>query len=184
MLKSFSTLCMLLVRIIRVVNRRVARANATCLLNICLEYLKSQHFFTIINFCTCSLHAYPDEPMLFQQINCFHILYCIYRNEKEGGITIYEPMIYTAPCVRFWCGQIAYVGKGGGGWRWKSRVLWAPLKLHEPIGMDRNELGCIGNKEERWLVLKRDDYGQHLVSTVFFMNRSGPLCTLQMAVDF
>jgi len=41
-LKSFSTLCMLLVRIIRVVNRRVARANATCLLNICLEYLKIQ----------------------------------------------------------------------------------------------------------------------------------------------
>jgi hypothetical protein len=28
-----------------------------------------------------------------------------------------------------------YVGKwGGGSWRWKSRVLWAPVKLHEPIG--------------------------------------------------
>jgi hypothetical protein len=45
---------------------------------------KSTIFFSIINFCTCSLHAYPDEPMFFQQIDCFHILYCIYRNEEEG----------------------------------------------------------------------------------------------------
>ncbi len=35
----------------------------------------------------------------------------------------------------FLIGQIHYVGKwGGGSWRWKSRVLWAPVKLHEPIG--------------------------------------------------
>jgi hypothetical protein len=23
---------------------------------------------------------------------------------------------------------------GGWGWRWKSQVLWAPVKWHEPIG--------------------------------------------------
>ncbi len=32
-------------------------------------------------------------------------------------LTIYAPMIYTAPCVMFfWCGQIHYVGKWEGGW--------------------------------------------------------------------
>jgi hypothetical protein len=43
----------------------------------------------------------------------------------------YAPMSYTAPCVRFLMRQIHYVGKrgGGGGWRWKSRFLWTPVKF-------------------------------------------------------
>jgi hypothetical protein len=35
--------------------------------------------------------------MLFQQSDCFYILYCIYRNEEEVGITIFEPVERTDP---------------------------------------------------------------------------------------
>ncbi len=58
------------------------------------------------------------------------------KRKQKLKLTIYAPMNYTAPCVRFLmradtlCGEVG----GGGGWRWKSRVLWAPVKLHEPIG--------------------------------------------------
>ncbi len=49
-------------------------------------------------------------------------------------VTIYAPMIYTAPCVMFLMRAHTLCGEVGGSWRWKSRVLWAPVKLHEPIG--------------------------------------------------
>jgi hypothetical protein len=43
-------------------------------------------------------------------------------------------MIYTAPSVMFLMRADKLGGEvGGWGWRWKSRVLWAPVKLHEPI---------------------------------------------------
>jgi hypothetical protein len=43
-------------------------------------------------------------------------------------------MIYTAPCVMFLMRADTLGGEvGGWGWRWKYRVLWAPVKLHEPI---------------------------------------------------
>ncbi len=39
-------------------------------------------------------------------------------------------MIYTAPCVMFLMQADTLRGEvGGGGWRWKSRVLWAPVKF-------------------------------------------------------
>jgi hypothetical protein len=44
-------------------------------------------------------------------------------------ITIYAPMIYTAPCVMFVMRADTLGGKvGGWGWHWISRVLWAPVK--------------------------------------------------------
>jgi hypothetical protein len=53
----------------------------------------------------------------------------------EPKITIYALMIYTAPCEMFLMWADILGGEvGGWGWRWKSRVLWALVKLHEPIG--------------------------------------------------
>ncbi len=43
-------------------------------------------------------------------------------------------MIYTAPCVMFLMWADTLRGEVVGGWRWKSRVLGAPLKWHEQIG--------------------------------------------------
>ncbi len=48
------------------------------------------------------------------------------RRNFANLLTIYAPMIYTAPCVRFWIWADRLRGEvGGRGWRWKSRVLWA-----------------------------------------------------------
>jgi hypothetical protein len=44
-------------------------------------------------------------------------------------------MIYTAPFVMFLMrADTLREEVGGWGWRWKSRVFWAPVKWHEPIG--------------------------------------------------
>ncbi len=43
-------------------------------------------------------------------------------------------MIYTAPCVMFWFGQIQYVGKWEGVGPWKWRVFWGLWNGIEPIG--------------------------------------------------
>ncbi len=40
-------------------------------------------------------------------------------------ISIYAPMIYTAPCIMFGCVYIHYEGKWEGVRPWKSRVFWA-----------------------------------------------------------
>ncbi len=46
-----------------------------------------------------------------------------------------HPMIYTAPCVMFLMRADTLGGEvGEWGWRWISRILWAPVKWHEPIG--------------------------------------------------
>jgi hypothetical protein len=42
---------------------------------------------------------------------------------------LYGPMRNGFDAGRYLCGEVG----GGGSWRWKSRVLWAPVKLHEPI---------------------------------------------------
>ncbi len=48
-------------------------------------------------------------------------------------------MIYTAPCVRFLMRADTLGGEVGEvGWRWKSRVLWAPVNMHEPIFLQLN----------------------------------------------
>jgi hypothetical protein len=41
-------------------------------------------------------------------------------------------MIYTAPCVRFLMRADRLRGEGDGGWRWKSRVLWAARAIWPP----------------------------------------------------
>jgi hypothetical protein len=39
-------------------------------------------------------------------------------------------MIHTAPCVMFLMRADKLGGEvGGWGWRWKSRVLWAPREI-------------------------------------------------------
>ncbi len=43
---------------------------------------KSKKNFSIINFCTCSLHAYPDEPMLFNKLNVV-IFYTVFIEMKR-----------------------------------------------------------------------------------------------------
>jgi hypothetical protein len=44
-------------------------------------------------------------------------------------------MMNTAPCVRFLMRADTLGGEVGEvGWRWKSRVLWAPVNMHKPIG--------------------------------------------------
>jgi hypothetical protein len=53
-------------------------------------------------------------------------------------------MIYTAPCVMLLMRADTLRGEvvWWGGWRrWKSRVLWAPVKWHEPIGSCHYGLG-------------------------------------------
>jgi hypothetical protein len=51
------------------------------------------------------------------------------RAERWRILTIYAPMIYTAPCIMFLmfnvvCGQIHYEGKWEGVGPWKWRVFW------------------------------------------------------------
>jgi hypothetical protein len=41
---------------------------------------------------------------------------------------LYGPVRNVFDAGRYLRGEVV------GGWRWKSRVLWAPVKWHEPIG--------------------------------------------------
>jgi hypothetical protein len=47
--------------------------------------------------------------------------------QMQGGITIFAPVIYTAPCIMFWmrANTVHYVGKWEGVGPWNSRVFWA-----------------------------------------------------------
>ncbi len=51
-----------------------------------------------------------------------------------SGITIYEPMIYTAPCVMVLMLPDTLRWEVGGGWPWKWRGFWALWNGIEPIG--------------------------------------------------
>jgi hypothetical protein len=59
----------------------------------------------------------------------------IFLEDSRVHKTTYAPMIYTASCVMFLMRADTLCGEVGGlGWRWRSQVLWAPLKWHDPIG--------------------------------------------------
>jgi hypothetical protein len=48
-------------------------------------------------------------------------------DNQEGIISIYAPMIYTAPCIMFWMRAFALRGEVGGG--------FLGPKWHSPIGL-------------------------------------------------
>jgi hypothetical protein len=52
----------------------------------------------------------------------------------NGLITIYAPMIYTAPCIMFWMRAYRLLGEVGGGWALQFECFWALLIGIEPIG--------------------------------------------------
>ncbi len=49
-------------------------------------------------------------------------------------ITIYAPVIYTAPCIMFWMGAYTLRGEVGGGWALEFPSFLGPVKWEQPIG--------------------------------------------------
>ncbi len=45
-------------------------------------------------------------------------------------ITIYAPMIYTAPCIMFWMRAYPLLGYVGGGWALEFESFLGPVKWH------------------------------------------------------
>ena len=63
------------------------------------------------------------------------IVITVYGNKQvKKIITIYAPMIYTAPCVRFWIWADRLRGEvGGEGLALEIESFVGPVKLHEPL---------------------------------------------------
>ncbi len=49
---------------------------------------------------------------------------CICTNQ----VTIYAPVIYTAPCIMFWMGAYTLCGEVGGGWALDFPSFLGPMK--------------------------------------------------------
>jgi hypothetical protein len=45
-------------------------------------------------------------------------------------LTIYAPMIYTAPCIMFWIRAYPLRGEVGGGWALEFSSFLGPVKWH------------------------------------------------------
>ena len=58
------------------------------------------------------------------------LLYGAVCNGFKGAITIYAPMIYTAPCIMFWMRAYQLRGKVGGGWALEFLSFLGPVKWH------------------------------------------------------
>ena len=43
-------------------------------------------------------------------------------------LTIYAPVIYTAPCIMFWMGAYTLCGEVGGGWALEFLSFLGPVK--------------------------------------------------------
>ncbi len=56
--------------------------------------------------------------------------------ECSDLITIYAPMIYTAPCIMFWMRAYPLRGEVGGGWALEFESFSGPVKWHRA---DRRE---------------------------------------------
>ncbi len=53
------------------------------------------------------------------------------RWEKDRSrrlLTIYAPVIYTAPCIMFWMGAYTLRGEVGGGWALEFPSFLGPVK--------------------------------------------------------
>ncbi len=67
-------------------------------------------------------------------------------------IAIYAPMIYTAPCVCFQCGQHPLRGQVGGGWALEIETFLGPVKWHwadrrVPFGAQKSRCHFTGPKK-------------------------------------
>ncbi len=51
----------------------------------------------------------------------------------EKKITIYAPMIYTAPCVMFLMQADTLCGQVGGGWALEIKSFLGPVKWHRAV---------------------------------------------------
>jgi hypothetical protein len=54
----------------------------------------------------------------------------LYASQVRAGkkITIYAPMIYTAPCIMFWMRAYPLRGQAGGGWALEFESFLGPVK--------------------------------------------------------
>jgi hypothetical protein len=50
--------------------------------------------------------------------------------KSNAEITIYAPMIYTAPCIMFWMRADTLLGQVGGGWVLEIESFLGPVKWH------------------------------------------------------
>jgi hypothetical protein len=50
------------------------------------------------------------------------------HNSTSVKITIYAPMIYTAPCIMFWMRAYTLRGEVGGGWALEFPSFLDPVK--------------------------------------------------------
>jgi hypothetical protein len=65
--------------------------------------------------------------------------------QMQGGITIYAPVIYTAPCIMFW--MRAYTLHGGGGWALEFPSFLGPVKWERAarrVPFQRLKMDCGG----------------------------------------
>jgi hypothetical protein len=53
------------------------------------------------------------------------------EQDRGGGkVTIYAPMIYTAPCIMFWMHAYPLRGQVGEGWALEFESFLGPVKWH------------------------------------------------------
>ncbi len=52
----------------------------------------------------------------------------IQLNKVDFTVTIYAPMIYTAPCIIFWMRAYPLRGEVGGGWALEFLSFLGPVK--------------------------------------------------------
>ncbi len=50
--------------------------------------------------------------------------------ENDQFLTIYAPMIYTAPCIMFWMRAYPLWGEVVGGWALEFLSFLGPVKFH------------------------------------------------------
>ncbi len=58
------------------------------------------------------------------------IRYTVRQGKGDGFLTIYAPMIYTAPCIMFWMPAYPLRWKVGGSWALEIESFLGPVKWH------------------------------------------------------
>jgi hypothetical protein len=82
------------------------------------------------NVLFCPFKVAPERKG--KVVNSASIVYCIYSKHAHLKITIYAPMIYTAPCVMFYVfdGADTLRGQVGGSWAREMESFLVPVKWH------------------------------------------------------
>jgi hypothetical protein len=57
-----------------------------------------------------------------------------FKKSNSNIITIYLPMINTAPCIMFWMRAYPLLGQVGGGWTLEFESFLGPVKWHRADG--------------------------------------------------